>query len=255
MPVFDRYASYYDVFYREKDYRAEVDYIDALIQKYATGPAKTIVDLGCGTGGHAMLLAQKGYTITGVDRSAAMLAIAEEKKRQLQVAVELVEGDICTVDLAMNFDVAIAMFAVMGYQTANETLEAALTNTRKHLNEDGLLIFDGWFGPAVLVQKPQDKILIIEGEAGKIIRLTRPELDVLTHTVNVRFDVLNIENNNVSESIEEAHTMRFFFPKELEFILEKSGYRLLGMYPFMKTEGCLTENDWNMTVVAQNVSL
>jgi SAM-dependent methyltransferase len=253
--IFDRYARYYDVFYREKDYRAEVDYVDALIQRYATSEAKTILDLGCGTGGHAMLLAQKGYLITGVDRSAVMLAIAEEKKRQLQVAVELVEGDICTVDLFRNFDVAIAMFAVMGYQTANKTLEATLMNTRKHLNEDGLLLFDGWFGPAVLEQRPQDKMLVVEEGAGKIIRFTRPELDILSHTVNVRFSVLHIEDNNICESVEEAHTMRFFFPKELEYVLEKTGFRVLGMYPFMKTEGCLTENDWNMTVVAQSVSL
>ena len=71
MAVFDRYAQYYDLFYREKDYRGEVDYVDALIKRYATNDARTILDLGCGTGGHAVLLAQKGYHVTGVDRSGA----------------------------------------------------------------------------------------------------------------------------------------------------------------------------------------
>ncbi|MGZ7180607.1 MAG: class I SAM-dependent DNA methyltransferase, partial [Halobacteriota archaeon] len=82
MDVFDRYAQYYDLFYRDKNYTDEVDYVDALIEKYALGKPATILDLGCGTGGHAVLLAKKGYDVTGVDRSDAMLAIAGEKKRQ-----------------------------------------------------------------------------------------------------------------------------------------------------------------------------
>ena len=68
MAVFYSYAQYYDLLYREKDYPGEVDYVDALIKKYAVNDARTILDLGCGTGGHAILLARKGYRVTGVDR-------------------------------------------------------------------------------------------------------------------------------------------------------------------------------------------
>jgi len=47
--------------------------------------------------------------------------------------------------------------------------------------------------------------------------------------------------------------MRFFFPKELDFMLAKTGYEVLGMHPFMEVEGDLTENDWNMTVIAKKI--
>lgn len=251
MEVFDRYAQYYDLFYREKDYRREVDYVDALIKKYALGDARTILDLGCGTGGHAVLLAQKGYDVTGVDRSDTMLALAEEKKRQMKVSVELWNGDICSVELDKRFDVAIAMFAVIGYQTSNESLERALTNTAKHLNPGGLFIFDAWFGPAVIAQKPQDKMLIAEADAEKIIRFAHPELDILSHTVNVNFNVLHITNDKVLHRVEEMHKLRFFFPKELEFVLTKTGYEVVGMHPFMDFHAKLTENDWNMAVIAK----
>lgn len=96
MDVFDRYASYYNLFYRDKNYAAEVEYVDALIKKYAVGETVTMLDLGCGTGGHAVLLAQKGYHVAGVDRSDTMLAIADEKKRQKEVSVELQRGDFCS---------------------------------------------------------------------------------------------------------------------------------------------------------------
>jgi SAM-dependent methyltransferase len=253
MDVFDRYASYYDLFYRDKNYAAEVEYVDALIKKYAVGETVTMLDLGCGTGGHAVLLAQKGYHVTGVDRSDTMLAIADEKKRQKEVSVELQRGDICTIDLRKRFDVAIAMFAVIGYQTSNEALESALRNTANHLNPGGLLIFDAWFGPTVIAQKPHDKILIVEKGAGSVIRLTRPNLDIISQIVNVNFTVLHVENEAILDRVEETHKMRFFFTKELDFMLAKTGYEVLGMHPFMELDGDLTENDWNMTVIAKKI--
>ena len=249
--MFDSYAQYYDLFYREKDYPREVDYVDALIKKYATNDPRTILDLGCGTGAHAVLLARKGYRVTGVDHSDAMLAVAEEKKRQCESSVEFEKGDISTVRLQRSFDAAIAMFAVMGYQITNERLESSLLNTWRHLNRDGLLIFDAWFGPAVITQKPHDRVLIVEEGARTIIRLTRPVLDILTHTVSANFTVLHIEDDKVLDHIEETHRMRFFFPKELDFILAKTGYVVLGMRPFMELDGDLKENDWNMTVIAR----
>jgi len=253
MEVFERYAQYYDLFYRNKNYTGEVAYVDALIKKHAVGETKTILDLGCGTGGHAVLLAEKGYRVTGVDSSDKMLAIAEEKKRQKGVSVELQKGDICTVDLHKRFDVAIAMFAVMGYQTTNEALESALRNAAKHLNPNGLLIFDAWFGPAVITQKPQDKILIVEKGSGSVIRLTRPNLDIISQIVDVNFTVLHVENDAILNRVEETHKMRFFFAKELEFMFKKTGYQAVGMHPFMELEGELTESDWNMTVIARKV--
>lgn len=251
MVVFDRYAEYYDLFYREKDYSGEVEYVEALIKKHGTGETKTILDLGCGTGGHAVLLAQKGYDVAGVDRSEAMLALAEEKKRRMKVAVDLHKGDICEADLYKRFDVAIAMFAVMGYQTTNADLERALRNAAKHLRRGGLLIFDGWFGPAVITQKPGDHELIVERGEDRIIRLTRAQLNIMTHTVDVDFTVMHIKHDKVLNSVEEKHKMRFFFPKELEFVLTHAGFALLGMHSFKQLEGELTINDWNMVVIAR----
>ncbi|MGZ4883413.1 MAG: class I SAM-dependent DNA methyltransferase [Halobacteriota archaeon] len=254
MTVFNCYAHYYDLLYREKDYPREADYVHALIAEYAASPVRTILDLGCGTGKHAIELARKGYNVTGVDRSDAMLAVAKENKRQTEGSIEFTNGDICTMRLSKRFDAAIAMFAVMGYQTSNARLEGALRTVWHHLNPDGLFIFDAWFGPAVIAQKPHDRVVVVEEAGGTVIRLTRPVLNVLTHTVSVNFTVLHIENGVVRDHIAETHEVRFFFPKELEFMFATTGFEVLGMHPFMKLSGDLTENDWNMTVIAKKVT-
>ncbi|HYR29468.1 MAG TPA: methyltransferase domain-containing protein, partial [Thermoanaerobaculia bacterium] len=76
MSVFGAYARYYDLLNAGKNYRAEADYVDRLLRE-AGVPARTILELGCGTGLHASALVDAGYDVTGVDRSETMLAAAE----------------------------------------------------------------------------------------------------------------------------------------------------------------------------------
>jgi len=56
MTVFNAYASSYDGLYRDKDYEAECDFLEQIFARYARAPIRTILDLGCGTGGHALAL-------------------------------------------------------------------------------------------------------------------------------------------------------------------------------------------------------
>ena len=71
--VFDEYARYYDLLYQDKDYQAEADYVAGLIRRFHP-EARSILELGSGTGIHASLLAKKGFTVHGVERSPEMLA-------------------------------------------------------------------------------------------------------------------------------------------------------------------------------------
>ncbi len=72
-PVFADYARYYALLYRDKDYVAEADYVAGLVKKYHPD-AQSILELGFGTGIHASLLAEKGFTVYGIERSPETLA-------------------------------------------------------------------------------------------------------------------------------------------------------------------------------------
>ena len=64
------------------------------------------------------------------------------------------------------FDAALMMFAVLGYQVENDDVLAALRTARRHLEPGGLFIFDVWYGPAVLHQRPSERVKIIPGRDG-----------------------------------------------------------------------------------------
>ena len=257
VPPFDKvYACTYDALYQDKDYEAECDFLEHIFARHAQSPIHTILDLGCGTGGHALPLARRGYAMTGVDCSETMLSEARHKVQALASdfglrTLDFLAGDIRTLDLGRTFDAVIAMFAVISYQTTNEDLAAAFRTARRHLKPGGLFVFDCWFGPAVLTDRPSDRYKIVEREGERVIRFASPTLDVLRHTVRVDYKVLRIKDDHVLDEVDESHSMRFLFAQEITHYLESSGFQPVKMYPFMKLDRGLTERDWNMTVIGR----
>ena len=108
-------------------------------------PVRSILDLGCGTGNHSLVLAGRGYQVTGVDFSADMLerargklALACGEGRKPAGKLELVQGDVRSVGLGRQFDAVLMMFAVLGYQIGNQDVQAALATVRRHLKPGGV---------------------------------------------------------------------------------------------------------------------
>jgi len=191
-----------------------------------------------------------GYTVIGVDQSETMLDIARTKAAEKDQDIQFHRQDIRNLDLSHQFDAAVAMFAVMGYQTSNKDFEDTLISIYNHLFPGGLLIFDVWFGPAVLSERPQDRMKVIELPNKKIIRFAHSILDVIQHTVEVNYIVLEITGQKTTE-IFEHHLMRYFFYQEIAYFLEKNGFELLGIHPFMDLEHNVDENCWNIVVICK----
>lgn len=252
MPVFRKqYAEAYDYLYQDKNYEKECDFIEKVFKKF-TKRVKTILDLGCGTGGHALILTQRGYQAVGVDRSKEMLDIAKRKAQEADLAIEFIEEDITNLKLRKKFDAVISMFAVMSYQTSNSALSGVCKVAREHLKGGGLFLFDCWHGPAVLVEKPDVRIKEVNlNEKEKIIRFTEPILNILNHTVETRFKVWKIKEGHLLEETNESHLMRFLFPQEVRYFLEVAGFQDVKFCPFLELEKVLAENDWNMAVIAK----
>ena len=70
--IFQKYASFYDLLYSDKQYEKECDFITKILNEIAP-KAKKILELGCGTGKHARLLAKRGFQIYGVEKSQDMI--------------------------------------------------------------------------------------------------------------------------------------------------------------------------------------
>lgn len=248
--VFQNYAKYYDLFYREKDYRSEVDFV---VQLGGFEPPMSILDLGCGTGGHAIPLAQRAFQVTGVDLSETMIEQAKEKALENQLNAGFFLGDIRSVNLGKKFDAVISMFAVMGYQTRNDDFYSALQVAHNHLSVGGLFIFDAWFGPAVMRERPETRSREISDGADRVIRIASPEIDFLFNTVTVHYTVLRLNGSEVLDETKESHQMRFLFAPEVAFFADQSGFEVQKICPFMDAGRLPNDQDWNVTWVLRAV--
>jgi len=253
MKIFQKYSNYYDSLYRDKDYAKETSFLEKIFRKYSRRTVHSVLDLGCGIGGHSLILGERGYRSTGIDLSFGMIKIAERKAREKKIKVDFVQGDIRKINLKKKFDAVISMFAVISYQATNEDLFSAISVAENHLKKDGLFIFDCWFGPAVLYQRPSKKKKIVKSGNEKIIRFAEPILDIFNQTVDIRFKIIRTSAGKVLDKAQEVHRVRFLFPQEVKFYLEKAGFNVLEICPFMKLKKIPTENDWNITVIAQKL--
>jgi SAM-dependent methyltransferase len=244
------YAGWYDTLYREKDYAGECDHLEALFRRYGVSP-RTIIDLGCGTGGHALLLAQRGYTVTAVDRARDMLQAARAKADQAGVTVDFHLEDITRLDWHESFDAAIAMFAVAGYQSGDEDLAAMLSGVWRSLKPGGIFIFDGWHGPGVLRERPVPRLLEIPlGKDEMLLRMADPHLDALAQTVEIHYRLWHRRGAAIIAESEEQHRMRFFFPRELHGFLLRAGFVVVSLHPFREIDQPLQEHHWHFSAVA-----
>jgi len=250
MPFDTHYTALYDHFYADKDYDGECDLLEQVFAR-CEEPPHTVLDLGCGTGEHALRLAARGYRVTGLDRSLPMLEAARQKCRQRGAALELCHADITGFELGRQVDAVISMFAVLGYVTTNQGLAETLARVRRHLRPGGVFVFDCWYGPAVLRLRPETRLQTFELDGGgRVLRLVVPELDERHHLVRVSYRLLHLEGGRILEETVETHDMRFFFPLEVENLLAQAGFERVTLSAFGALDREPTSEDWNLMVVA-----
>lgn len=247
------YVDAYDALYHDKDYPAECDLIEHIFQTYGGSAVRSVLDLGCGTGNHAVALARRGYEVVGVDRSEVMVTHARSKVARSvgNAMVAIQQGDIRDIVLQRHFDAAIMMFAVLSYQLENADVLAALRVARRHLSAGGLLVFDVWYGPAVLCQRPSQRVKVVPTPGGQMLRSSSAQLDIRRHVCSVRFRVRRLEGEKLVGETQETHQVRYFFPLELTLFLESSGFSLLRLGAFPEFDKDPDEATWNVLGVAR----
>ncbi|WP_274649488.1 class I SAM-dependent DNA methyltransferase [Paenibacillus humicola] len=225
------YSRYYDLLYKDKDYETEAGYIDRIIQSSRPGAGR-LLEMGSGTGKHAALLAAQGYSVCGIEQSGDMLSIA--KQREDGSSLRFIRGDMRTVRLDERFDVVFSLFHVVNYLNRNEDLLEAFQNASAHLEEGGLFIFDSWYGPAVLTDRPAVRVKRWEDEESRVIRLAEPVMSVNRNTVEVNYQVLlHDKKSGHMDEWKETHRMRYLFTPEIEMMLDRSGMELESCCEFM----------------------
>ena len=211
-----RAARAYDLFYREKDYEAEAGAVVALAEPYAPS-ARSLLDVGCGTGAHLSHLAARYARVAGVDASSAML----DEARDAFPAIDFHEGDMRTFALPDSFDVVTCLFSAVGYMTTAADLDAAIANMARHLTPGGVLLVEGWITPdAFLPDHASAHSAVSDDAAVARVMISRREGDI--SIIDAQYVIATLDG---IEHVVEEHRLGLFTFDQYRASIEQAGLR------------------------------
>jgi SAM-dependent methyltransferase len=235
--LFENYARAYD---SESYVQGTVGEVDFIEKELGFNKDRRILDIGCGTGRHAIELAGRGYKVIGVDLSNAQLQRAKEKAKDAKLDIEFIQKDARELEFNELFDMVIMIceggFPLMETDEMNFKI---LQNAARALKENGKFIFTtlNAFFPLSHTEHPSGTSQNSSFDLGTLRR-------------TFKFKI----TDDSGKEREISGNERYYCPSEITWYLKSLNFRDIGIYgcklgAFSRNEK-LSKDDFEMLVVA-----
>jgi SAM-dependent methyltransferase len=230
MGLYGKFAEHYDLIYKTMvNYEKETDDLEKIFKKFCERKPKSVLDIGCGTGSHSLLLSKRGYHVAGIDISERMVEEARRKAKEEKADVEFFVQDMRKIDLNKKFDCAICMFGGFGYVLTNWDLAKVFSGLKRHLEENGLFIFEFWSVGGVR-PSPNKSWLKIKESGLTLYRLSESDFDPLTNVLIIDFHFIEVREHKAVKTFDETHKIRCYTLPEMRKYLEENSFELVAAY-------------------------
>lgn len=214
----------YDRLTNDVDYRAVVAFYKEILKREGLNP-RTAVDLACGTGSVALLLAENGLQVTAVDMSEQMLCIAEQKAQDVENPPRFICQRLQNLQLPRGVDLAVCALDSLDYITDPTDCAEAIRRIYRVLNPGGCFIFD--------VNTPQ-KLRAMDGqvfvdEDDDVYCVWRGEFDEKTNICSYGMDLFQQIGSFWQRSFEE-HREYAYSAEQLKGFLRDAGFTSIEVY-------------------------
>ncbi len=244
-------ARYYDLIHDDRDDDT------GLWLSFAGRTDRPVLEIGTGTGRIALALALAGHRVTGVDFSAAMLALAREKAGSEGVELALIEGQADQVSLPNEaFGLVLIPADVFLYCEDGEAQRRLLQSLATTMHFNATLILD-LPGPAMALDPDTNGQPLLawsgEGPDGDLLDVWHVhEDDLAAQSRWLRVAYETTEGDGLVRRQTSEHRLRYVYRYELEYLLRLSGLRCTDVYGDYDL-GPLTNASARMIVVARRV--
>ncbi len=245
--LFENYAIKYDQESFTQGTVGECDFIEKELQY---NKSLKILDVGCGTGRHAIELTKRGYTVTGIDLSESQLKRAREKAQAENLLTRFLQCDARKLPFSGEFDVAIMLceggFPLMETDEMNFAILQSVTNS---LKPKAKFIFTTLNGLFPLFHSVNDFHHATHQDGGAVYQSYT--FDLMTFR---DYNITTVEDNNGNVKKIECNE-RYYVPSEITWLLKSLGYRKIDIYGAklgaFSRDDQLTTKDYEMLVIAE----
>jgi 2-polyprenyl-3-methyl-5-hydroxy-6-metoxy-1,4-benzoquinol methylase len=245
--LFENYARKYD---EEAYVHGTVGECDFIEQEIKRNKSLKIIDIGCGTGRHAIELTKRGYNVTGVDLSENQIKRAREKAQEAEVTIDFQTQDARNLPFDGEFDLAIMLceggFSLMETDEMNFEI---LKNATKALKSKGKLIFTTLNGLFPLFHSVNEfyKSAQKEGQS----QCKECSFDLMTF----RDHNTTVFEDDTGNKKELKCNERYYVPSEITWLLKTLGYKKIDIFgaklgAYSRNDK-LTPQDFEMLIVAE----
>jgi SAM-dependent methyltransferase len=244
---FENYGQKYD---SENFTHGTVGECDFIEREINFDKSLKILDVGCGTGRHAIELTKRGYRVTGIDLSASQLKRAGEKAKADNLMIDFQQQDARNLPFNSEFDVAIMLceggFSLMETDEMNFEI---LRNVTKSLKPQAKLIFTAPNALFPLHHSVDDFHASVVEEGNSVCR-------------NNTFDIMTFRESNIVEFEDDSGNKkrldcneRYYVPCEITWLLKSLGYKAIDIFGAklgaFSREHKLTTEDYELLVIAE----
>tara|TARA_R110000744_G_scaffold142854_2_gene254639 strand:+ start:554 stop:1309 length:756 start_codon:yes stop_codon:yes gene_type:complete len=241
-------VKYYDVLYSTKDYKGEVEYIKEAVDSLKDA---RILDVGCGTGTHAALLAKHtSLLVLGVDTSKEMIDVAQ-RKSLTQPNLEFKHVSVAKLKES-NFNVVVSLFNVVNHiQTLTELIDF-FEEIKARMHPSGYFIFDCWNGVATISDLPRkDRRRAHCDGIGTLVTAYDPVPDLMNSQIIMKNTVQVLGANKSVEKFEYELVHRIWTPTLLNEILSLVGFRVTNIHKAFVHNRIALEDDYKIVFTSR----
>ena len=230
MNAYHTLAVSYDRLTADVNYEAIVAFYDEILRKEGISP-KSAVDLACGTGSVALLLAKKYERVIVVDLSEEMLTVAFQKVVEADVNVQFTCQSLQQMRLPRAVDLAVCALDGLDYILDPADCKEAIRRVYKALNPGGIFIFDVNTPEKLRAMDAQ----VFVDEDDDVFCLWRGEFDEETNICSYGMDLFQREGECWYRSFEE-HKEYAYTVQQLTGFLKAAGFTHIRVYADGKLE-------------------
>lgn len=241
-----RHAALYDIFYQDKNYKNESEFI----HKYFchNGHGSALFEAACGTGNHAFEFEKLGYIVTAIDNSPDMIQEAERKilEKKSNVSFSLASMSELDTNKFHKYDYAVCLFDSLGYVLTNDNIKNTLCNIYSLLNPDGIFCCEVWHSAAML--KGYSPVRYKQWNIGdtELIRISETSLDTISSVAKIDFTILELHKNGSYTKIQETQNNRFFSVNEITYFLTEAGFTDISIFDSFTQDTLINDQTWNL---------
>jgi ubiquinone/menaquinone biosynthesis C-methylase UbiE len=200
--------------------------LPSVLKRLKVSPTE-VLDLACGEGTFATIMAKKGYEVTGVDQSSEMLRFARQKAKRSRTHVRFVRGDMRSLKFREEFDLVTSWYDALNYLVTLRDLERTFKGVYKALRSQGLFIFD--MNTIYALEKLWQQFpCTVEQDTSEYFAVHRPSLDKKRLVATLKITGF-IRRNGAWTRIDEDHREKGYSLAQIKKSLKAVGFNQLAL--------------------------